>query len=66
MNIFVIRLLLAGQTIICGLLGTLISFTLQNETGAMLIGIIWLITLSILTMGNLFLDKFYQPQTKKE
>ena len=56
MNVLILRIILASQVIVCGLIGTVISFTFQTETGAMVIGILWLLTLSILSVGNLLLD----------
>lgn len=58
MNIFIIRALLAGQLIVCGLISALISFTLQNETGLLLISILWLFGMSILTGGDYIVSKY--------
>lgn len=58
MNIFIIRTLLAGQLILCGLISTLISFTLQNETGVLIISILWLTGMTILIGGDYIVSSY--------
>ena len=58
MNIFIIRALLAGQLILCGLISALISFTLQNETGMLIISILWLTGMAILTGGDYIVSNY--------